>query len=79
MTVASPCTSVCRMNADNGWCEGCFRTIDEIAEWCGMDEAAKRQVLQHITQRKDSARGAGPNVHPVPDSTADHADSLDRR
>lgn len=82
MTVASPCTSVCRMNAGNGWCEGCFRTLDEIAEWSGMDEAAKRQVLQQITQRKDFARDAVSGlaeIPPIPGSTADHADSLDRR
>ena len=31
--VPSPCISVCRMDAVTGWCEGCFRTLDEIAGW----------------------------------------------
>lgn len=79
MTVASPCTSVCRMNAGNGWCEGCFRTIDEIAAWSGMDEAAKRHVLQQIPQRKDLVPDAISDVPDIADSSANHAASLDRR
>ena len=30
--VPSPCIAVCRMDAATGWCEGCLRTLDEIAE-----------------------------------------------
>lgn len=49
--VASPCTSVCRMNASSGLCEGCFRTLDEIAAWSRMDEDGKRSVWKLIEQR----------------------------
>ena len=49
--VPSPCLSVCRMDAATGWCEGCFRTLDEIAKWGGMDDEAKRDVWREITQR----------------------------
>ncbi len=38
-TVASPCINICRMHAPTGWCEGCLRTIDEIATWGRMDAA----------------------------------------
>ena len=31
--VASPCINVCRMDARSGLCDGCYRTIDEIAAW----------------------------------------------
>ena len=31
--VASPCVSLCRMDADTGWCLGCMRTLHEIAGW----------------------------------------------
>ena len=50
--VPSPCTSVCRMNADTGLCEGCFRTLDEIAAWSRMEEHEKRAVWQRLGQRK---------------------------
>lgn len=49
--VASPCSSVCRMNAASGLCEGCFRTLDEIAAWSRMDEAGRRGVWKLIEQR----------------------------
>ena len=42
--VPSPCISVCRMDAATGLCEGCFRTLDEIAAW-GMASDAQRRAL----------------------------------
>ena len=49
--VPSPCMSLCRMDAMTGFCEGCFRTLDEIAAWSGMDDDGKRGVWQLIEQR----------------------------
>jgi predicted Fe-S protein YdhL (DUF1289 family) len=50
--VPSPCVSVCRMNsAPTALCEGCFRTLDEIAAWSRMDDAGKREVWARIAQR----------------------------
>ena len=31
--VPSPCTGVCQMTADDGWCIGCMGTIGEIVDW----------------------------------------------
>jgi predicted Fe-S protein YdhL (DUF1289 family) len=47
----SPCISVCRMNADTGFCEGCLRTISEITAWSRSSPAAKREVWAAIAQR----------------------------
>ena len=52
--VPSPCLSICRMDAATGWCEGCFRTLDEIAAWSRLDDSAKRAVWQEIEQRARS-------------------------
>ena len=49
--VPSPCVSVCRMDAITGWCEGCRRTLDEIAAWGRMDEPGKRSVWAVIESR----------------------------
>lgn len=49
--VPSPCVSVCRMDAATGLCEGCLRTLDEIAAWSTLDDAGKRRVWQHLEQR----------------------------
>jgi predicted Fe-S protein YdhL (DUF1289 family) len=40
------------MDTASGLCEGCLRTIDEIAAWGSMDDAAKRQVWQRLEQRR---------------------------
>ena len=53
--VASPCVSVCRMSPASGLCEGCFRTIDEIAHWSLFDDDEKRAVLAQLPARRSAA------------------------
>ena len=50
--VPSPCTSVCRMNERTGWCEGCARTLDEIAAWSAMSDEEKAAVLDELSSRQ---------------------------
>ena len=52
--VPSPCINVCRMNSQTGWCEGCFRTIDEIACWSGATREEKLAVLGKLGARKNT-------------------------
>jgi uncharacterized protein len=61
--VASPCTSVCRMDPRTGWCEGCARTLDEIADWSVMSDDDKRAVWEALARRKEPS-GAGPSARP---------------
>ena len=49
--VPSPCISVCRMDAVTGWCEGCFRTLDEIAAWGMATEEDRRRVWRVLVER----------------------------
>jgi predicted Fe-S protein YdhL (DUF1289 family) len=49
--VPSPCLSVCRMDAATGWCEGCLRTLDEIAAWSRLDDDGKRGVWAELGER----------------------------
>lgn len=52
-TVPSPCISVCRMDEATGWCEGCMRTLDEIAAWSLLDDEEKRAVCAELGPRRD--------------------------
>ena len=52
--VPSPCISICKMNPQTGLCEGCFRTIDEIAKWSTATEEMKRMVWVEIKRRQDA-------------------------
>jgi uncharacterized protein len=50
--VGSPCVNVCRMDAGTGWCDGCQRTLDEIAAWGTLDDAGRLAVWRQLAQRR---------------------------
>lgn len=52
MTVPSPCVSICALDPDTGFCQGCGRTLDEIAAWARLSDVDKRRVLARIRERR---------------------------
>jgi len=40
------------MHEPTGWCEGCLRTLDEIAFWSVLDEDDKRAVRVELDRRR---------------------------
>ncbi len=62
--VASPCINVCRMDEASGWCLGCLRTLDEIASWSVMDDAAKRAVWARLSERRAGRALPAPLARP---------------
>ena len=44
----SPCVQICRIDSANQRCEGCGRTLDEIACWSRMSEADKAPVWERL-------------------------------
>jgi hypothetical protein len=54
--VPSPCVSICRMDADTELCEGCLRTLDEIAAWGRMSDGEKKGVWMLIAQRLEQEK-----------------------
>jgi hypothetical protein len=53
--VPSPCLSICRMDAATEACEGCFRTLEEIAAWGMASEQQKRAIWKLLVQRAEAA------------------------
>ncbi|HMK80303.1 MAG TPA: DUF1289 domain-containing protein [Xanthobacteraceae bacterium] len=51
MSISSPCTKVCTLDARSGLCRGCGRTLDEIAQWAGLGEAERRRIMAELPQR----------------------------
>lgn len=49
--VPSPCISICRMDESTGLCEGCWRSLDEIAQWSTADGQTKLAIMARIAQR----------------------------
>jgi len=51
--VMSPCIGVCQMGAD-GLCEGCFRTLDEIAHWSMLSDAERLRLMEQELPRREA-------------------------
>ena len=70
MSLPSPCVNVCRMHAATGWCEGCARTIEEIAAWGRLPDEAKLRVWRLLPERRLRLRAlldaAAPPVPALP-------------
>ena len=58
MTVVSPCTGICKLDEATGWCLGCARTGDEIAEWRGHGHEWRAEVWEALPARFE-ALGVG--------------------
>ncbi len=52
MALPSPCIDVCRLHTATGWCEGCGRTLDEIAGWSSMQDRARWLVWKQLPERR---------------------------
>ncbi|GEN27182.1 hypothetical protein HVA01_08280 [Halovibrio variabilis] len=44
----SPCIKICQMEMSSSVCQGCGRTLDEIAGWGMMTEAEKAPVWDRL-------------------------------
>ena len=47
--VPSPCVKVCVVKDDH--CEGCGRSLDEIAQWRHMNNQQKQDVLDRLEKK----------------------------
>jgi predicted Fe-S protein YdhL (DUF1289 family) len=63
--VASPCTSVCVIDAPTGLCAGCYRTLDEIARWLDLVAPARKALLAELSERRARHGAAIASRHPV--------------
>ena len=48
----SPCIGVCTVAGDTGLCQGCWRSIDEIARWRAMDRVERGRILAACAARR---------------------------
>ena len=54
-SVSSPCIGVCTIAAD-GLCDGCLRTLPEIARWSQMNEVERRHLMDAILPGRERER-----------------------
>ena len=58
------------MDESSGLCEGCMRSLDEIAAWGGLDAVARRQIWLRLPQRRVAWRRRRSDGDPAPDESS---------
>jgi len=53
--LVSPCIGVCQMDPATELCRGCWRTIEEIAAWSGLDRDGRYAIIQKLRERRRAA------------------------
>ncbi len=48
---SSPCVKICVIDAASGPCEGCGRTMPEIAGWLRLSEPERQGVMRKLPER----------------------------
>lgn len=52
--ILSPCVGICRLDA-RGYCEGCYRTGDEIARWRSMSDVERSRYMDVVLPAREQA------------------------
>jgi predicted Fe-S protein YdhL (DUF1289 family) len=52
---SSPCIGICLLDEGTKLCEGCYRTIEEIAGWGAMSADERRAVNRLAAKRRAEA------------------------
>lgn len=55
--VLTPCIGVCSLDPQ-GFCDGCFRTGNEIAAWLQMSDAERAHLMDVVLPAREAALGA---------------------
>lgn len=61
----SPCINLCKMDPASGVCAGCYRTLDEIAAWSGLDDRRRDAILTNVAARRALAAKTTPAARPA--------------
>jgi predicted Fe-S protein YdhL (DUF1289 family) len=49
----TPCIRVCKMDNQSGLCSGCFRTLDEIANWLKYTDEQRTYINKMLEIRRE--------------------------
>ena len=49
--IDSPCVKICVIHPRAGICAGCYRTLDEIADWSAMSPDARARLMAELPTR----------------------------
>jgi predicted Fe-S protein YdhL (DUF1289 family) len=49
--IASPCIRICAVNPKTGFCDGCFRSLPEIAKWSRFSDEERDTITADLPVR----------------------------
>ena len=50
--VPTPCISICKLDENNEYCIGCFRSAKHIGEWKYASNERKKEILAELEENK---------------------------
>lgn len=50
--ISTPCIKICVIDPASALCEGCGRTLREIAQWAMLSEAERLQIMAVLPERQ---------------------------
>lgn len=53
--ILSPCIGVCTLDGD-GFCEGCHRTLDEIAQWTALTNDQRQHLMNVVLPQREMVK-----------------------
>jgi uncharacterized protein len=54
MSIESPCILICSIDLTTGYCFGCGRTRDEIAQWMIYSPETRSEVMAELPARLET-------------------------
>ncbi len=60
--IETPCIKICTLDARQGLCLGCGRTIDEITRWATMSTSERTLVMNELPARLAAGTAAKTTV-----------------
>lgn len=54
----TPCISICVIDPETEFCEGCGRTLDEISNWSRMTADERNAVMAELKARRQERDAA---------------------
>jgi len=52
--ILTPCMGICSLD-EKGFCEGCFRTGDEIAQWSLMSDNERTRLMDEVLPVREAS------------------------
>ncbi|MBS95558.1 MAG: DUF1289 domain-containing protein [SAR202 cluster bacterium] len=50
--MSTPCKNICKYDKTDTYCIGCYRTINEIAQWMIFSEEKRIEIMRLLPGRK---------------------------